>query len=427
MSLLSKLFGIGKRNDSAAPVNDQPEVSPAPPPPAPKPEASSSDQGVLRLTQLGQPAGPDPVEAQRLLHQLLGGPRERDAIEALNAAARRSPLPEALRVPCALALVGRGEREQALCFLNDVSSVAALMLKADLLHEAGQVARSVSVIERVLARDIDTPGARERHERWRGRLAPRPSAPQGRDDVTVAVPAVQQSPFRILREVARGGAGTIYEARDDALTRSIALKVYHRAQADHDQMQREALLPSRLAGPGIVQLFDIDFEMGWIAIEWAASGSLRDLLSRGEVASLFPLSSWLPALAAALARVHAHGWVHADIKPANVLMRSLTQPVLTDFGIAVPAGETSLGGSAGFLSPERLQGDRIVPADDIYGFGRLIEEILVKAGGPDTDPRHHWLAERCMGPLEARPKDGEDLLRVLAGLADGSASLAPGP
>ena len=402
MSFFAKLFGRKPKQPQPEPEETRPSEQAAAPP---RPQAPDE---IARLAMVGQPGGPDELTAARLLASALAGPHQRAAIEAIARAMSRGSVPERLRVLSAEALVSRGEGNKAIAFLHEASDATALMLKADLLHDDGQVAMAVSVIERVLARDIDTPGARERHARWRTALAPQASRPRGRGDVTMAVPTIQQSPFRIVREVARGGAGTVYEAKDDVLGRDVALKVYHQAMVDKPQIRREAQVAVRLAGPGVVRVFDVDIERGWIALEWTAAGSMREVLGRGDLSELGEPESFLRKLSYALSRVHAEGWVHADVKPANVLIRGTAEPILSDFGIAVRDQEASLGGSAGFLSPERLAGAPLDPSDDVYGFGRIVEDAMLKGRG--TWDEFRPLAERCMAPRQARPANGQALL-----------------
>jgi serine/threonine-protein kinase len=307
--------------------------------------------------------------------------------------------------------VSRGDGEHALTFLDGVSHTSSLMLKADLLHDHGRIAPAVAVIERVLARNIDTPGARERHARWRSTLAPQVSRTRTNDDVTMAVPSLQQTPFRILREAARGGAGTVYEARDDVIGRALALKVYHQVAMDRPQIRREAQVAVRLAGPGVVRVYDADFEAGWIALEWLPRGSLREVIRRETLAELGSPAAFAGGLARALARVHGQGWVHADVKPANVLIGESGTPLLSDFGIAVRVGEGSVGGSAGFLSPERLAGSPLSPSDDVYGFGRILEDAAATGSTEWSGMRR--VAERCMSPVGTRPDDGRGLLALM--------------
>jgi serine/threonine-protein kinase len=400
VSFFSKLF---KRAPVAPTTADPLTQEPRPIPPAPPDD-------IALLGRVGEVGGPDEPTAARLLASALASPRQRDAIDAMAHAMSDRNVPERLRLACAHALVQRGDCRQALAFLEHVSETPSLLLKADLLHDQGQVAVAVSVIERVLARNIDTPGARERHQRWRALVAPQTQQPQGRHDVTVAVPTTQQTPFRIVREVARGGAGTVYEARDDVLGRPLALKVYHKT-SEREQIRREAQVAVELAGAGVIRVHDVDLEAGWVALEWLPRGSVRDVLRDANASGLGDPEAFVRGLVRALARVHARGWVHADVKPANILVGSSGEPLLSDFGIAVRAGEASRGGSAGYLSPERLAGLALCPADDVYGFGRILEDA-VRTGHPAWQP---WLplAERCMAVRETRPEDGRAVLGVL--------------
>jgi serine/threonine-protein kinase len=356
---------------------------------------------------LGTAAGPNEAQALAILEQAAGSSAEREAIAAVASAMAERDIPDAIAARCAILLEKRGDRLAAVRMLEHTTRPSDLMLRADLLCETGDLAQAVAIIERLIARQIDYPGAKERHDRWRTHLNPvRPPA-RGRDDVTLVLPADRKTPFRILREVARGGAGTIYEAHDDVLGRQLAFKVYHRPDADRGQLEREARLAVALQGPGVVRVYDASFADGWLAIEWIPRGSLRDLIASGQAQERTPIARWAKPLARALARVHSAGLVHADVKPSNVLLRSLEEPVLCDFGIAVPSGAPSEGGSAGYLSAERIAGKPVTPADDVYAFGRVLEDALVGV----TDREMQRLSTECL--LPERLKDASAILRLM--------------
>jgi serine/threonine-protein kinase len=123
-----------------------------------------------------------------------------------------------------------------------------------------------------------------------------------------------------------------------------------------------------------------------------------------------PIDQWALPLASALARAHAAGWVHNDVKPANVLLRAPFTPLLSDFGIARRVGEPSPPGSFGYVSPERLAGRASDARDDVYGFGRILEDALDVTG--DSAELAVWraIASACTGPDARRPVDARAIV-----------------
>ncbi|MEM9875109.1 MAG: serine/threonine-protein kinase [Myxococcota bacterium] len=328
-----------------------------------------------------------------------------------------------LRVACATFLDERGERARALALVRPLRSVAGMMVAAELLAADGQLARAVGTLERVLARDIETPGARERHARYRAQLGGHVVDVTGRgdaaDQVTVVAPEFgPETSFRLLREVARGGAGTVYLAEDEHLGRRLAFKVYHRAGAE--AAVDEARTAVRLRGPGVVRVFDADPAESWLAMEWVPAGSLRDRLKAGRVGTLPPLRAWLGTLAEVIARIHDEGLVHGDLKPANLLFDAGDALVVTDFGTCVATGKPPRGGTPGYMSPERLGGAPADPRDDVYAFGRILEDVLgarEDAGARPVEPDLAPLAVACLAPAEERPSGGHALREALRRLA----------
>lgn len=429
MSFLSRVRAALTRRSpegEAPPPESEPPppgdvMDPAPassPEPGPAPDLRDLPAPVKRLGKLGLPGGPTVDDAIAILRQVRGTVVEAAAVgEALRASPQL--VPEPVRVACADIIAARGDERGALRVLEGVSSIPGLLLAADLYASSGQLARAVGTIERVLARDIGAPGARERHQRWSAALGYVRGPERRLDEATiVAASSAVRSPFRLLREVARGGAGTVYEAEDELLGRRIAFKVYHARGADGPLLAREARSAAALAGPGILRVFDADPAEGWLALEWIGRGSVRDVFRTGDLGVLAPIGRWARPLAHALARVHAAGLVHADVKPANVLLRHPGDPVLGDFGSARPIGAVAEGGSAGYLSPERLAGRASDPRDDVYGYGRALEDVLHRLGeaGADAGPEaeaFRALALACIGPDEARPADGAELVSKL--------------
>jgi serine/threonine-protein kinase len=414
MGFWSSLMGSRRKDGESEPTDDAParEAATAEEAPPPKP-TSRLRPGVQRLITFGAADGPSEPEALALLREARASSEEGVALDALAQRHRESRLPEALAIAVASALIDRGDRTSALALLDGLHQHGAgsLMMRADLLAEDGDFAGAIAAIERVLVRDVDLPGAAERRRSFRQRLgiaeATHPAYPAM---MTIASPHAR-APFDLVREVARGGAGVVFEAKDRELGRTVALKLYHQPERDRAQLLSEGRVAAALEGAGVVRVFDVEPTEGWLALEWATHGALRDAL-RPKEGGPDPLGGHLETILAgllsALARVHAQGWVHHDVKPANVLVSvegaAGVVAWLADFGSARRRGEPSPPGSMGYVSPERLAGRASDPRDDVYGFGRVVEDVLAVRGA-ELPAAWHAVASVCVGPSEARPAD----------------------
>ncbi len=413
MSFWSKLIGKSDEPDEVAePLAPVPVAKPAPDNHELAAEAKSETE-IQRLERSGLETGPGADEAVAMFRRMRSTSDEAAALGAIAHAAADHPVPEPLLVVAAAALVDRGEAARAVELLAHATSAPALLLMSDLEAARGDVPRALSLVERVLLNEIDHPGALERHRSHRATLGIVPRRGDAVESTVVA--AEPDSPYQLLREVARGGAGAVYEAEDRELGRRLALKVYHEPTRDRDQLLHEVRLAVELSGPGIVRIFDVDPDHGWIALEWAPLGALRERLRAHDTSTLFPIERWLVPLARGLARVHDAGLVHLDVKPANVLLVAPALPVLADFGIARRAGEVSPAGSMGYVSPERLAKRPADYRDDVYAFGRVLEDVLDAVGTAKDRARFQAFAKLCTGQLEARPAHARDLVvRLLA-------------
>jgi len=402
VSFWDKIRGKKKTSDATPVTPPNAPVALAAPAAPPEP-----DTEIDRLARAGLPGGPSESEAVAMFRAMRATSDEGAALEALAHAASDHALPEALVVAAASALVDRGDGSRAIPLLQNAKSPSALLLLSDLEADRGDVPRALSLVERVLLREIDHPGALERHRRHRAALGLVEGKKVASEQNTV-VAAEPDSPYRLLREVARGGAGAVYEAEDRELGRKLALKVYHEPLHDRDQLLHEVRVAVKLAGEGVVRIFDVDPDHGWIALEWAPLGAIRERIRARDREALFPIASWLSPLARALARVHGAGLVHLDVKPANVLMLEKGKPVLADFGIARRAGEASPPGSMGYVSPERLAKKPAEFSDDVYALGRVVQDVL-ELGDDAERAALAELVRICLGPAEQRPTAAEIL------------------
>jgi len=184
----------------------------------------------------------------------------------------------------------------------------------------------------------------------------------------------------LLEEIGRGGHGVVHRALDLRTRRHVAAKVLRGADP-------EALLRFVREQGHRVEHPHVLAPLGWaaeddvalLAMELVLGGSVRDLLAaRGPLPDgvLAPL---LGQLLDALAAVHAHGLVHGDVKPSNLLLRAGVRPhlLLADFGVAAPAGiGTGPAGTPAFLPPERLAGAPPHPSQDVYAAGLVARRSL---------------------------------------------------
>jgi tetratricopeptide (TPR) repeat protein len=189
--------------------------------------------------------------------------------------------------------------------------------------------------------------------------------------------------FAIQREIGRGGMGIVYEALQVSLGRPVALKVLPQAAtlgpAAVARFLREAATAARLDDPSVVKVYFVgtDAELPYFAMELCAGGpvTIEPRPVRESVAIALQV-------AGALAHAHAHGLVHRDVKPSNILRRADGSHALGDFGIARgqdSPGLTQTGALAGtpaYMAPEQIEGRPADARSDVFGLGATLYELL---------------------------------------------------
>jgi len=191
------------------------------------------------------------------------------------------------------------------------------------------------------------------------------------------------------RLAGRGGMGEIYVARDLELGRTVAIKLLAERLAEdpevRERFRREALTAARLSGePHVVTIYDVGEWGGrpFIVMEYLPGGTLADRV-RGPAVEPEAALAWLGEAATALDAAHAHGVVHRDVKPANLLFDAAGRLQVVDFGIARLVDETlgitapgTVLGTAGYLAPEQALGRETTAASDRYALGIVAYELL---------------------------------------------------
>ena len=212
-------------------------------------------------------------------------------------------------------------------------------------------------------------------------------------DTTVGDPLVGQvldGRYVVGRRLARGGMATVYEALDQRLDRTIAVKVMHQNLAEDDEFVsrfiREARSAARLSHPNVVAVYDQGADQGhvFLAMELVPGRTLRDLIrERGHLTPRQAFEVMEPVLAA-LGAAHAAGLIHRDVKPENVLLSDDGRVKVADFGLArAVTGATThtttgsvLMGTVAYLSPEQVTRGVADPRSDVYSAGILFFEML---------------------------------------------------
>ncbi|MDF1502836.1 serine/threonine-protein kinase, partial [Roseisolibacter sp. H3M3-2] len=177
--------------------------------------------------------------------------------------------------------------------------------------------------------------------------------------------------FEVGEELGRGGMSVVYRAREVRLRRTVALKVLPPELAFRsgvrERFLREAQTSAQLQHPHVVPVYAADETGGvaWLAMALVEGETLGQRMARVGRAGIDEARRLLAEVADALAYAHAHGVVHRDVKPDNILLdRESGRAVVTDFGIARAAEEelrlTVTGvaiGSPAYMSPEQAMGD----------------------------------------------------------------------
>jgi serine/threonine-protein kinase len=207
--------------------------------------------------------------------------------------------------------------------------------------------------------------------------------------------------YRVVRHLANGGMASVWEAHDQLLDRSVAVKVLapHLGEDDRARarFQREARAAAGLSTlPNVVTIYDVGEHdgRGFMVMELMRGGSVADRLRSGgtrsgdgrEARARIPRETalrWLGEAAAAIDAAHEAGVVHRDIKPANMLLDERDRLAIADFGIARVAESTSqltqtgqVLGTAAYISPEQAMGEPATAASDRYAFAVVAYELL---------------------------------------------------
>jgi len=217
--------------------------------------------------------------------------------------------------------------------------------------------------------------------------------------------------YRIGACIGAGGMGDVYEAHDENLDRTVAVKVLS-VPLDTEgvrRLEQEAVAASRLNHPNIITIFEFvhDGDAQCVVTERVEGQTLRELLKEKLPAAR--AVDIAIQVAAALKAAHTAWIIHRDIKPENIMVRADGLAKVVDFGIAQLRGENDnesvIAGTAHYMSPEQSRGEPLDGRTDLYSLGLVLQEMLGghvpravqrvvrKALQPDRNARYSSAAE----------------------------------
>jgi serine/threonine-protein kinase len=189
--------------------------------------------------------------------------------------------------------------------------------------------------------------------------------------------------YELLEEIARGGMGVVFKARQRSLDRIVALKMILAGklagEADVQRFRQEAQTAARLQHPGIVPLHEVGEHQGqhYFSMDYIEGRSLADLVRDNPLPPQQAIR-YVRLIAEAVHFAHGHGVLHRDLKPSNVLIDRFDQPRVTDFGLAKDlrtdarlTASDAVVGTPSYMPPEQVSQERgkLSPASDTYALG----------------------------------------------------------
>lgn len=247
-------------------------------------------------------------------------------------------------------------------------------------------------------------------------------------------------PYRLVREIARGGMGAVFlaERMDDLYEKRVAVKFLRRGDvtpALRDRFAHEMRALARVEHPFVARIIDGGTtESGWpfLIMEHVDGAAVTRFCERAGL-GLRARLSLVRSICEAVQAVHAAGVVHGDVKPTNVLVTAGGEPRLVDFGLAVPSvpgGGTQAprlqGHTPTYASPEQLAGRGPLTASDVYSLGVLLFELAAgrpPGNGETVTPRSVSDAIR-RGPA-GRSRRGAAIARALGFVVARATATAP--
>ncbi|MBI4956310.1 MAG: protein kinase [Myxococcales bacterium] len=248
-------------------------------------------------------------------------------------------------------------------------------------------------------------------------------------------------PYEIVALLGSGGSGEVYRARDRRIGREVAIKILSSAapgEARTRRFEQEARAAGRLSHRGVLAVYDVGEHEGrpYVVSELLTGATLRERLRSGKVAVREAIDV-AAQVAHALAAAHDAGIIHRDLKPENLFVQVDGVVKILDFGIAklgpepgaepppepgsatvsLATGSGVVLGTAGYMAPEQVLGERVDARADLFALGAILYELLSGTpafGGGHAVERMHAVLKESPPPREPAPDEPPGLATLLA-------------
>ncbi len=239
--------------------------------------------------------------------------------------------------------------------------------------------------------------------------------------------------YRIVRSIARGGMGEVFEGLDERLHRPVAIKglLHERPSRERrSRLQREAMAVASLSHPAVTHIYEIisEGEQDWVVMEYVDGRSLADIVDGGPLPAA-EVARIGAEVAEALAEAHAKGIIHRDIKAENVMITAAGRVKVLDFGLALwdkplglpqdqrITGEGMVVGTTKAMSPEQATDRPLDGRSDVFSLGSMLYECATGrpafTGETPVDTMLKVARAEYPALAEAAPHLPPDLARVI--------------
>jgi eukaryotic-like serine/threonine-protein kinase len=198
--------------------------------------------------------------------------------------------------------------------------------------------------------------------------------------------------YELLAQIAKGGMGVVYKARQVSLNRIVAFKTIRDGRLSTDaqiaRFRNEARAAAALHHSNIVPVYEFGEVEGvhFISMEFVDGQSLAERVRKGPLDSMVA-AGYLEEIANTMAYAHSRGFIHRDLKPSNILVDTAGRPRVTDFGLVKPinsqndlTGDGGIVGTPSYMAPEQsLSNSNASPASDVYSLGAILYALLTGA------------------------------------------------